>query len=246
MRYIDIKESEYYYFMLKGLNSIIFSDNYSIDFELVDQAIGLDRYNMILILKSMIENYRLIIDNDMKENILTLVNHYRYDLLFENEETKEEIYNLLNDIIYIINNHKALLSEYNKFIDLESAIRGIWKPIQSDGTINMEFKKIKKYNENDFLVLCLLLGRVEPEGKKPVMEEFAQSKNIYMYSVNSIVGECPSILNNENSLEVIREMNDMLKGEIEKTDEIDKKILKKEYKFYSKNINKLYKQKVLI
>ena len=96
MRYIDIKESEYYYFMLKGLNSIIFSDNYSIDFELVDQAIGLDRYNMILILKSMIENYRLIIDNDMKENILTLVNHYRYDLLFGNEETKEEIYNLLD------------------------------------------------------------------------------------------------------------------------------------------------------
>ena len=92
----------------------------------------------------------------------------------------------MNDIIYIINNHKALLSEYNKFIDLESAIRGIWKPIQSDGTINMEFKKIKKYNENDFLVLCLLLGRVEPEGKKTVMEEFAQSKNIYMYSVNSI------------------------------------------------------------
>ena len=152
----------------------------------------------------------------------------------------------MNDIIFIINNHEALLSEYNKFIDLESAIRGIWEPIQSDGTINMEFRNIKKYNQNDFLVLCLLLGRVEPEGKEPIMEEFAQSKNIYMYSVNSIVGECPSILNNENSLEVIREMNDMLKGEIEKTDEIDKKILKKEYKFYSKNINKLYKRKVLV
>lgn len=246
MRYIEMKQENYIYLMIKGLNSIIFSTDYDLDYVIVRDTIGLNSYNSILLLQQLVFNYRMILDNNMKENVSKLINYYRYNLEYSTDEVKNDVYERLNNIIYTMNNSNSKTKEYSKFIDEESEMRGIWSSIQVDGTLNLEFQRIKKYNEMDYLVLCLLTKMLEEETEQHVIETFSEQKSAFMYSINAIIGECPDIINNETALEMIKRVNDLLVIEIEKSETIDKKILKKEYKHYSKNINKLYKQKVLV
>ena len=68
------------YLVYKGVNSIIFGENYKSNFELVTAIFNLDTYKTLCMLHTIVTNYRSILDEKMKDNICRLVNYYRYDV----------------------------------------------------------------------------------------------------------------------------------------------------------------------
>ena len=248
---MNIDDRTFAYFLYKGMNAIIFSDDFASVFDIVTTFIGIDDYTSLIALEEMIYNYRYILDDNMKDNISKLINFYRYDVEYESQEEKNEAFERLNNILCYIN--KSNTKELGKFVGLELKTRGVCFSSMVNyvlnSSINYEFSKIKKYNVVDFLVLCLLIDLFPKNDAQKIIEDFSSYNFPFIYSINEIISEWPKLILEERSLDKIKKVSELLKKDINDLDDKvikEKSILQKEYKIYTKRVNKLFGKNILI
>ena len=231
------------YLVYKGINTLIFSNNFYNDFELVTSIFNMDTFGTLCMLETIVTNYRSIMDNKMKENIGNLINYYRYDVDTFSKEEKEKACEVCNEIIKYINNSDN--KEKQKYISLELKSRGfcfsgIVNGIKKEN-LDKTFLEIKTYNVIDFYLLCAL-SDIFSDFDYNSFEKYLIDPNVpTIYCITGIINEYPELLTNENFRNKLKNSLELVKSSLDKVDEnvISKRNLEKEYKKYEHLIRKV-------
>lgn len=231
------------YLVYKGINSLIFTNDFKSDFELVTCVFNLDTFGSLCMIETIITNYRDIIDDKMRDNIGRLINYYRYDVDNYSEEEIEKVPEICNNIILHINNSsKRVLYGY---VGTELKSRGfcfekIYTGVQKKN-LEMSFNKIKLYNVIDFYLLCAL-SDLFPDSDYDFYKKYLSDPNVpAIYCITGMINEFPELLCNENFRNRLKGSVGLIKESLDKADDItvSKKQLKKEYKKYKHLISKV-------
>lgn len=237
-------ERDFDYIISKGIHTLVISEHYEEIFNVLSCIIKID-INVLNTVKDMVDYYEDIFDEQIENNIVKIVSYFRDDYVFENQKEKELIYDICNDIIikinsktYIVNEDKLkqhILAEYKArgFNITKKLIEGIESIPES------YFELVKDFNYCDFRILVYTSFLVSDEDFNEFQNDFFSKNPFFINSLNILLDECPSLLENTQFKNRIKICLKSFKEYIDTNDVYDNKgkaLANKRYKIYMKKL----------
>lgn len=229
------------YIHLKSFDALLFNiDNDA--FGILDSFIEFDSYCALLLFKEYIVNFEDIFNEDIKNRVYEIINFFRNKVEYDENE-KENAIEICNDIIRFVNLKNG--SELKKYIYEELRFRGCIDKeeylLLRNNHIHVALQRLRLYYAIDYYVLGLLLDIFDEEQIKCLISILLNFPEIFMHSINNIIGDCPELLCNEKNRTIIKIISVLLKEKLHNLviGTSNKKVLKKEYSLYKKKLRKV-------
>lgn len=235
-------EEKLSYFGIKGLLSIIFSNEFADDFAYLKEVIDIDNVNTLYVLNEIISKYQHIFDVEMKSNVHNIVDYFRNTYLQNYPNDRKEVYDIANDILAKVNVCDD--KQIKEFVIKQMRIRYFKVMGIIGGALNPElaFPYLKINNVDDFHILYTHSDLVTDEEFADNFDIFTELDSDYIANISSIILEYPDILGDVTFLKRVKMVTDALGKNIQAAKEEDVegiklKDIKKMYKKYLHNLN---------
>ena len=239
---------EYEYAYMKGINALIFCDNFEGLLSDFIMLYGEPTKTMLELFKVQVIYFSELLDDNMKENVIKMANFYQDTYCKYYPEEREEIFRISNEIKGISNSSRLESSHIMQFITIELYRRGysFFERVKytSKENIDATFDYLKKLQVQDFLVLLTHILDENSTYFNQVKPRFTSVEEGYTRSVEELINECPLLLKNKMFFERLNIVLDELRDNINsatKEASLSKRVLKKDFKFLNNLINEKIK-----
>lgn len=201
------------YLYLKGVLSIIYSDNFSDSIIVVKEVLNINDDYLLVILMEYLKIWKDAIDTDMKNNIYSLVQLLRDDLSnIEDHDRKLERNNTLNEILRLTrmatdDNMSAFIfdqmrNRYNSLFVALKLLRNI--------DINELKVYIKLCIQDDFHILCTHSSIVSDDEFESIINQCINMDCDYILNINNFIKEWPLLFKDETFMTRVSNVINML------------------------------------
>lgn len=205
------------YLYLKGLLSIIYSDDFSQSTLFFQSLLDINDDYALFILKGYLEIWKDSIDEETKNNIYSLIGLLRNNLInIEDKNRVIERNNMINEVLCINNNAhdkfipNFLLDELYKRYNSKFMAAKILVQIPP----NELMQYIKFCIQDDFYILCTHSSIVSDEAFDSGIEQFVHRNIDYILNINCLINEWPDLYTDETFMKRVSKVLKMLESEI--------------------------------
>lgn len=211
------------YLYLKGLLSIIYSDNFSDSIIVVKEILNINDDYLLVILMEYLKIWKDAIDIDMKNNIYSLVQLLRDDLSnIEDYDRKLERSNTLNEILKLTrmatdDNMSAFIFDQmrNRYNSLFIALKLLR---------NIDINELKIYLklciQDDFHILCTHSSIVSDDEFEDIINQYVDMDYDYILNINNFIKEWPVLFKDETFMMRVSNVINMLNHKLNNKNDI--------------------------
>jgi len=233
------------YTFYKGINALIFTNNYDETFEDVQEAFGEPNLLFLYLFDVIVLNLNKIIDDDMKRNITDVIEYFRVEYSKKHTEEKEKIFELCNEIISFVNENSFVGQDASIYCAEQLSIRGysIMDRVKFTNGWNLmdTFNYLKQLNVQDFYMLNSHFLDKNREVFDLKKEEYSDPNFAYMQNISLIIAEYPDFLNDKVFVSRVNEIISLYEHKFETfvpSKNVKKKALKKQFDNFKRDMKK--------
>ncbi len=209
------KDEDIGYLYLKGLLSMIYSDNFNHSAYIFQSLLNINEDYLLIMLKNYVNIWNNCIDNEMKNNIYSLIQLLRNNLVnIEDHNRVVERSQIMNEILWLTNGaHDQNISVF-LLDELRKRYNSLFMAVKILGLIPIH--ELKQYLnfciQDDFYILYTHSSIVSDE--KFEIDQFVHRNIDYILNINNLLNEWPSLFKDKTFMGRVSQVVRMLKTEV--------------------------------
>lgn len=210
------KQSNLGYLYLKGLASMIYSDDFSQSSLVFQSVLDINNDYLLYALKGYLTIWNDTIDQNTQNNIYSLVELWRNNLTqIEDNNRIIERSNMMNEILCLTNQAKTTSIEYFLLDELYKRYNSKFMAIKilSQIPLNELMKYIGLCIQDDFYILYTHSGIVSDEEFDRGIEQFVHRNIDYILNINNLTKEWPSLYTDKTFMKRVSTVVKMIESE---------------------------------